>query len=281
MNHHYIEEQGIAALYSLGWLPAEERQQFEEHFMDCAAYLNQLDLIKNSWQIMQKAAARRAAPASLRLASLSGGLFERLSWFVLKSRVPVFAGLILLLVLSALLCLEIMRLRQQLHQQQLAAAQPPVAAPAPQAGENNSQTASSATAQPGPQPALPTPSRIRRAGETSRSLQPLVNIRTFSISSLRGEPVNRIEAPATTQLFIFSLELDGAPGYQDYRATLLTAAGQFVWSGSLQPSTDGSLSVGFPSAILPSGDYSLELAGLAPDGQFVAVANYPLRVLKK
>ena len=110
------------------------------------------------------------------------------------------------------------------------------------------------------QPAAPTSTREQRGEASSWLLQPQVNVPVFSPSSIRGEPISKIAVPSAAPLLIFSLELDGAPAYQTYRATLSTAQGRRLWqSGILQPSPEGALTISFPAAFFQAGDYLLAL----------------------
>ncbi|MGH9938997.1 MAG: hypothetical protein ACREAM_22385 [Blastocatellia bacterium] len=262
MDHLYIEEQGIAARYLMDTLPVEERLRFEEHFIDCEACLDQLDRVEDCRQAMQKVAAGKAATAS---GQAPAGLPGRLAQLGPVWQVALFLSPVLLLVLSSLFVLEIRRLRQELNQVKAVAARQPAFPPTSTKQES---------------PAEPD----GRDDESDRLLRPQANIPIFSLSSVRGGtgPVNEIEAPNSARWIVFSLGLDDAPEYQTYRARILTAGGRLVWRESrLQPDHNGALTIIFPSTFFRSGDYLLELEGLSSEKQFVAVANYPFRVIKK
>ncbi|MGH9837549.1 MAG: hypothetical protein ACREEM_02065 [Blastocatellia bacterium] len=295
MDHHEIEKHGIAIRYLLGLLPVEERIRFEEHYIDCEACLDRMDLVEDCCQAMQKAAAEKAAPSSVRLPARRPG---RLAQLRPRWQTALLLGAVLLLALSSLLVLEIRRLRHELNQVKVAAvrqpAPPPISIkpepPLAGAGEPSLQTVAPKSAQTRPQPASPQPSppHIQRDKEPSPLFQPEANTPIFTLSSVRGAEssqaglVNKIEIPNSSRWIVFSLELDGEPEYQTYRATISTAGGGRVWRESrLRPNHDGALTVSFPAAFFRAGDYLLALEGLTAERQFVAVASYPFRAIKE
>jgi hypothetical protein len=260
MDHQEIKERSIAIRYLLGLLPVEERIRFEEHYIDCEACLDRMDLVEDCYQALQKVAAEKAESSS---AGLPAG---RLAQLLPRWQTALLLGAVLLLVLSSLSVLEIRRLRRELNQVKVAAARQPTPPPISIKPE-------------------PAPTHIQRDKEPGPSLQPEANTPIFALSSVRGGQaglVNRIEIPGSSRRIVFSLELDGDPEYQTYRATISTAGGRRVWRESrLRPNHDGALTVSFPAAFFRDGDYLLALEGLTAERQFVAVASYPFRAIKE
>lgn len=260
MDHQEIKERSIAVRYLLGLLPVEERMRFEEHYIDCEACLDRMDLVEDCYQAFQKVAAEKAESSS---ADLPAG---RLAQLIPRRQTALLLGAFMLLVLSSLSVLEIRRLRQELNQAKVAAARQP--APPPISIEPE-----------------PSPTHIQPDKEPGPTLQPEANTPIFALNSVRGGQaglVNRIEFPNSSRWIVFSLELDGDPEYQTYRATISTAAGRRVWSESrLRPNRDGALTVSFPSTFFRAGDYLLTLEGVTAERQFVAVASYPFRAIKE
>lgn len=277
MDHQEIKERSIAIRYLLGLLPVEERIQFEEHYIDCEACLDRMDLVEDCYVAMQRVAAEKATPSS-------AGLPARRPWLLARLRprwqTALLLGAILLLVLSSLSVVEIRRLRQEL----------------------NHMKEASGSAQTPPQPASQQPESTRVQLEKGLekgpekgpdmepvpSLQPEVNTPIFALGSVRGAesgqeaPVNKIEIPSSSRWIVFSLELDDDPEYQTYSVVISTASGGSVWSESrLRPNHDGSLTVSFPAAFFQAGDYLLALEGLTAEKQFAPVASYPFRVIKE
>src|SRR5690242_19504681 len=46
MDHAYIEDNGLVERYYQGLLPPDEESHFEEHFVTCAACMEQLELAR-------------------------------------------------------------------------------------------------------------------------------------------------------------------------------------------------------------------------------------------
>ena len=109
MDHHEIEEHSIAVRYLLDLLPVEERIRFEEHYLDCEACLDRLDVVEDCCQALQKVAAEKVAPSSARAPA---GLLGRLAELRPRWQAALILGTVLLLILSSLLVLQIRRVRQ-------------------------------------------------------------------------------------------------------------------------------------------------------------------------
>ncbi len=61
MDHHYIEEHNIPDRYLLGKLHAEERAQFEAHFIDCRECLDRLETTEDFGGALRSVAAEEVA----------------------------------------------------------------------------------------------------------------------------------------------------------------------------------------------------------------------------
>lgn len=267
MDHQEIKERNIAVRYLLGLLPVEERIRFEEHYIDCEACLDRMDMVEDCYQALQQVAAEKATPSS---DGLPAWRPWRLAWLRPRWQTALLVGAALLLVLSSVLVVEIRRLRQELNTEASRPAQTPPQPVSPQPAPTRVQSDKGPDKEPGP------------------SLKPEANIPIFALSSVRGVesgrvgPVNKIEIPGSSRWIVFSLELDGDPEYQTYRATISTADGRRVGGESrLRPNHDGSLTVSFPATFFRAGDYLLSLEGLTVERQFAAVASYPFRVIKE
>jgi hypothetical protein len=74
-----------------------------------------------------------------------------------------------------------------------------------------------------------------------------------------------------------------APGYQSYRAELLTSERNNIWTGDglLRDAASDSklLSLTIPAGLLKHDDYQVKLSGRRDDGTYEGVANYVFRVL--
>jgi hypothetical protein len=92
--------------------------------------------------------------------------------------------------------------------------------------------------------------------------------------------INRIKFPPSAELIVLLLELEPDSGFQSYRATLSTAAGESLWSGNqMQPSSREMLTLTFNTTLFKAGDCRLMLEGLTAQGQYISIAQYSFRVL--
>ena len=64
MDHAYIEGENLADRYVLGTLPAQERVQFEEHFLDCPECQGRLENSEQWQKALKGAVAERASGAT-------------------------------------------------------------------------------------------------------------------------------------------------------------------------------------------------------------------------
>ena len=65
MNHTYIEEQGLIDRYHQGSLDPEEEIRFEEHFVDCAQCMEQLEIARGFRTGIRTVAAEDAVRAAV------------------------------------------------------------------------------------------------------------------------------------------------------------------------------------------------------------------------
>jgi hypothetical protein len=128
----------------------------------------------------------------------------------------------------------------------------------------------------------PTPHPAQAPGLVTR---PQINTPIFVLSAMRSADPSQskeIVIPPSAPWIVLSLELDGKPEHENYRATIWTAAGRLVWQGSgLQPNRYDALTMSFPSDFFRVGDYLVTLEGVPSQGRPVSVANYSFRVIKK
>ena len=78
--------------------------------------------------------------------------------------------------------------------------------------------------------------------------------------SAGANPVNRIRIDGNPKVVVFSLEIPSVPGAGDYEVSLKDRAGRLLWSGTLTSSPSDTLGVAVDPALLPAGDYVLELS---------------------
>lgn len=262
MDHRYIEEHLIADRYLLEKLSTEERAEFEEHYVDCAECLNRLTLAEDFRRALGAAALEELSASRARPA----GLLERLAQLGRWQQAATFAAVFLFFAALPMVIMvkEIRRLRQALDQTRIS---------------------SGPVVQPTSLPPSPTPNSTTAVDESGRLTQPQINVPILALSAARraeAAPEQAIPLPASPGWMVISLELEGAPQYRAYRATLSAADGRRPWkTDRLRPNPYGALTIIFHSTFLPPGAYLLALEGLPPAGQPAAIANYPFRTIRK
>jgi len=91
-------------------------------------------------------------------------------------------------------------------------------------------------------------------------------------------------AVITKEVAVLSVELALRPPRRErYNALVRTAEGtEFFAASDLVPNVDGTLVLlNTPAEIIHTGDYQLELSGIAPDGRSEVVGRYQFRVIRK
>jgi hypothetical protein len=77
MEHSFIERADVIDRYVRGTMPPAERSEFEEHFLDCLACLEQLELARSLRQGIKVCAAQQPSAAAPRPRP---GFFDWFSW---------------------------------------------------------------------------------------------------------------------------------------------------------------------------------------------------------
>lgn len=272
MDHGYIEDENIAERYQMGRLSEGERAEFELHFLDCSQCTDALEEIGELRRALTTAGAfgraerRRARPA----------------WPVFAPRwVAAFASaLVLVLLLCAGFLLswnrrldreldearagltEVEARVQELEKPARGASEGGTTAPTGNGGSDNSRAAGNGNA-PGSSPRVNTP--------------------IFVLSAMRGSSdSNVITLSSPSEWFVISLELESAPQYKSYRATISSSRGAAVWVGNdLRPNRYDALTMSFNSSFFHPGEYQIALDGIQPGAPPVAMAVFPFRVVKK
>jgi hypothetical protein len=281
MDHPYIEEQDVIRRYLADRLSDDERSRFETHYVDCEECLEALELEQGFREGLQDVATVEATRAVER------GLFLRLL-LSRSGRALLATGLAVLVALP----LGVLLIRNRTLGQRLAAAEealarpvPPPQAPETGSGEEEQRAREDRDRLAG---ALDQERRARAAAEEqlARAEKPRINLPVFILAATRGEEgasedLNRLVLTPGQDWVVLAVEL-ALTEHETYRATLRTTGGQKIWSGDgLQPDGQGALTVAFPSQLLPSGRYSLDVEGRTAAGSWEPVTRLPLRVERR
>ena len=127
----------------------------------------------------------------------------------------------------------------------------------------------------------------QRAAQTAPPVSPnRVGIATFILTpSLRGSSrIQSVSIPARNATVAANLELE-TDEYTAYHAVLRSPSdNRTLWqSGNLKSNKVGEnkrLKLNFPAALLKSGIYSIEVTGIAADGEREIISDYSFRVVR-
>ncbi len=303
MNHQVIEEQQIIDRYLMGKLPEEEEARFEEHYLHCLDCQEALRLGQHMQRGFKVAATQELEAAkTLRQAAFMAWLWRRQGAL----------GAVLMLVLMAVPTTLMWRRandlerRLQLSEASVESIDAPrrnalteagdevVVGPEQDATEDVSDSTADLTAQLTSQRAA-YEQRLQEAQQRNRDLdqalsaarQPSGNTRLIYLGTERSAvsqaPSHRLSLPDAPTWIVLALEVD-AGGFESFRGVLYDADDEVIWRGdSLQLDIQDTVNVSVHSSSLKTGDYRLELAGVAASdaeggARVEAVGTFALRV---
>src|ERR1700678_3033097 len=272
MDHDYINEHGVVALYVAGRLSREERARFEEHFVDCRQCLEQIELtgeLRDGLRQVAKEDAARAGVAQLGGApqvapALWAGPGSRSQRGLLAYAMVVVVGLGAIFFVDARYRRsEVAEARRTSEYWQRRYAE------ARQAQNQLAQAADRTPDNAGKQGGEQTP--------LVASLQPAP---LFFLNVTRGAdegstPANRVVVSSGSPVIALSLEFEKDPAFRRYRARLSEASGRVVWSAENIPSPPSdAIAITLPSRLLARGNYSVALDGMGADGRYLPAGHF-------
>jgi hypothetical protein len=275
MDHQHIRENNVVSLYLVGKLPQDERDRFEEHFVDCQQCLDEMELTNDFRRKLRQVAKEDGLSKDNGWAPQRG----RAAWLKTSAlwqqpRLLAYASLLFAASLTAVFFAGLKYHSSELGQTKrlLDDWQRRYAAER-QTSENLEKqlqmSAKEAAEKPGGQQ------------QFTASLQPAP---LFFLSVARGAdqgnsaPDNRITVPTSSPWIVLSLEFERDPDFQSYRARLSNARGQIVWSAEkILPPPSDAIAISLPSSLLSKGDYFLTLEGLTSAGHYVPAAHFSFR----
>lgn len=281
MDHRTIEESGLVERYLQGNLPLEEREEFEDHYLDCAVCLERLELARRLRsglaQVAVEEGARAAAAREIgflaalaRLArSRSGGLLA--AGLLLAALAP--AGLLWREAASrerelgeeraARRRLEERQRREPSDQMELQRRSPSDPAQRQLAAARRELEAERARA--AAERAAHGEDRRRLAEELAAARAPQAHTTLLSLSPERsggGEPAVQLTLPPAPSWVVLALDLPpaGPSVGGTYRAALRRVGRQLWQSPAVEPDGSGAVLLSLHSSFLAPGDYDVDLA---------------------
>jgi hypothetical protein len=253
MNHAETVARDLPSRYVRRELSEDEERQFEEHLVDCARCLDEIEAIEGlraGLREQPRGATVRRAPAI---------------WW---HRPAVWAAFAASLVLAVTVPLMLSLARQRDDWRNATANQTRLAEEARRSAE-----------------ALKT--RLDRAEQTlstrpSQTEARVGSIPVLALSLARGpqDPSSRFTIPASARLIVLTVEVDDASAAANYRATLATAAGAPIWSvDGFKASSSHDLGIVVPASSISNGDYILRLERVA-NGRVTTAGRYRFNVTR-
>jgi hypothetical protein len=276
MDHDYINEHGVVALYVAGRLSPEERAGFEEHFVDCRQCLEQIEVtgeLRDGLRQVAKEDAARGGVAPLGDApqvvpALWAGPGSRNRRGLLAYAMVVVVGLGAVFFVDARYRRsEVAEARRTSEDWQRRYAEERKARE-----ELQNQLAQAADRTPD--------NTGKPGGEQTPMVASLQPAPLFFLNVTRGAdegstPVNRVAVSPAAPLIALSLEFEKDSAFRSYRARLSDATGRVVWSAENIPSpASDAIAITLPSRLLGRGNYSVALDGLRTDGRYLPAAHF-------
>jgi hypothetical protein len=291
MEHKYVEEENIADRYLVGKLSLEEQEEFEKHYLECSKCESLLEEIRFVRDALIMAGSEPVESE-----------FSIKNWFACAIRKlsgtprTVLAGaasFALAFALLALLFNENRRLDRELEQTRAALSSVSEELRAQKSEQQPDQPGTTMAhsdegSPPGPEQSSPGQTSGSATGpkvSTPIDLQSNVPVLVLSplrrLSTASPDPSATVKVEPATRNLVLSLELDGEPRHEIYRASIRGPDGRPRWqAGALKPNRYQSLTLSLNPAILPEGEYVIELEGLPEGGIPVPVSSYSFLIVK-
>jgi len=313
MNCNHIKDHNLVAHYVAGQVSADENEQLELHFLECAQCVEEIEFARSMRGALRSLSVEEIEEFRCNVSSELGELGEFAESTEFAGRTGGFRGRftpsrqllgvaavsVLLLVLSAtLFSLKIVRLQRELEAAKYSEPISPLNLPTrtDQTGTalNSGQTISSAEQKSNSTATVPSKS-IRLAnkkGQTENSvsianrMDPQVNTPIFILKSVadveRGQVKLQNELLLRPDVRLFVISVDPPEGsVQPFQATIRDRQSRQIWHGAgLRVDDHNALVLSFPSNLISAGDYDLLLWQLNKQGEKVQVGDYPFRLSK-
>jgi hypothetical protein len=276
MDHDYINEHGVVALYVAGRLSPEERAGFEEHFVDCRQCLEQIEVTGELRDGLRQVAKEDAARAGVAPLGDAPQVAPAL-WVGPGSRNPrglLAYAMVVVVGLGAIFFVDARYRRSEVAEARRTSEdwQRRYAEEQQAREELQDQLAQAADR---------TPDNARKpGGEQTPMVASLQPAPLFFLNVTRGAdegstPVNRVAVSPAAPLIALSLEFEKDSAFRSYRARLSDASGRVVWSAENIPSpASDAIAITLPSRLLGRGNYSVALDGLRADGRYLPAAHF-------
>lgn len=257
MEHSFVEEHDVVARYIADRLPEDEVREFEAHYLDCPACLEELEVEEGLRAGLREIAMNPPAAAAPRVHRTP------------RARLVGMLAAAALVVLAAGSTIAYVRTNHQL-------------------AISRDQTRAMAAQYQG---ALARADALERSQDLSARLaKPPTQVPPVIVVDLSELPTTRsandrsplpptvvIADPASVAAF--TLRIDDTKPYSAFRATVENARGVAIWrSTPLHPASASSVGLTIPATVLPPGSYRIVLEAATRGAELSPVAAYSFGV---
>jgi anti-sigma factor RsiW len=289
MNHDHIKKFDLIDLYALGKLPADEAEEFEDHFINCSECVEQLNITRSFIRDLKDLAVQETLLSENRTAPTTRRwhfpLMPLRSWAVVACCCVLVAG-----VFAFFASRRLARMEAELRQTKEDAS----------AIREQYQRGVETAAESEKQHQQARQQFVQRLDELEQKLGseaptkqssvrgsnvPEVNFPIYALVSLaRGQEPTPVEIalPASSSRFALSIPVEDRKDFSTYRVKILDHRGVTVLNqGGFKPDAYHALSLSLSSKFLTPGTYDLRVEGLTPPNKWDTVGSYPFRITKQ
>lgn len=259
MEHDDAIEQDLASRYLSGGLAPEQREAFEEHFIDCPQCLDALESADGLQRGLRSIAAQDAPNAGIQSVERSR------RWRGVIVPAAGIAAAVAIAVGGA----DLLRTRRELAR---------VSRVATDRTEQSERAQSLINSLTHRLDQLENTPHAAAAGQSSAPVFALTTVRAGGTST----PPNRVLLSGVPDWIVLSLELDEPNESGRFRAAVRDGQGRERWHDDhLTASTPAALAIALRAALLDDGDYTLDVDRQPPDsGAWTPAGRYAFRVLR-
>ena len=259
MEHDEAIEQDLANRYLSGGLAPEQREAFEEHFIDCPRCLDALESADGLQRGLRSVAARDALNARVEPVA------RPRRWRGAIVAATGIAAAIVIAVGGA----DLVRTRRELAR---------VSRVAADRTEQSERAQSLVTSLSQRLDQLQNAAPTAAAGQSSAPVFALTTVRGGGTST----PPNRVLLSGAPEWIVLSLELDDPNASGSFRAAVRDGQGRERWRDDhLTASPPGTLAFALRAVLLGDGDYTLDVDWQPPGSTaWTPAGRYAFRVLR-
>ncbi|HYJ89010.1 MAG TPA: hypothetical protein VEW46_23290 [Pyrinomonadaceae bacterium] len=289
MNHDYINQFNLIDQYVLGKLTVDEAEEFEDHFIDCPACVEQLNATRSFIQDLKVLAVQEPLLLGSKSVRLTRPwrlrqLVPTRIWVAIAFSCIVVAGVFTFFAFRRTSRLEA-ELRQAKGEASIIRQQYERGVETAAESERRHQEARQQLAQRVDELEKKLKDDVRGQSPVHGSDASEVNFPIYSLVSVaRGQvpaPTD-VAPPASSPRFAISIPVEDKKDFSVYRVTIVDNRGATVWKQSgFRPDAYHALSLSLNSDFLTPGTYDLRVEGLTPPNQWNTVGSYPFRFARR